>query len=123
MRLAVVVVSKGREGGGGNKTDGSSKVVRQVHLLETGGGGVGFSLDGGKGSIHGDRPLVINRIFKGGAAEQSGLQSGDELLQVQSTSLQELSRFEAWNIVKALPEGHITLVIRRRKEDEAEGSA
>ncbi|CDR01024.1 unnamed protein product [Oncorhynchus mykiss] len=59
----------------------------------------------------------------GGAAEQSGLQSGDELLQVQSTSLQELSRFEAWNIVKALPEGHITLVIRRRKEDEAEGSA
>ncbi|KAM9422323.1 pro-interleukin-16 isoform 2-T2 [Salvelinus alpinus] len=140
MRLAVVVVSKGREGGGGgggNKTDDSSVSSSSTELnptvedggamltveLETGGGGVGFSLDGGKGSIHGDRPLVINRIFKGGAAEQSGLQSGDELLQVQSTSLQELSRFEAWNIVKALPEGHITLVIRRRKEDEAEGSA
>ncbi|XP_031675215.1 pro-interleukin-16-like isoform X2 [Oncorhynchus kisutch] len=137
MRLAVVVVSKGREGGGGNKTDDSSVSSSSTDLnptvedggdmltveLETGGGGVGFSLDGGKGSIHGDRPLVINRIFKGGAAEQSGLQSGDELLQVQSTSLQELSRFEAWNIVKALPEGHITLVVRRRKEDEAEGSA
>uniref|UniRef100_A0A8L0DNY5 Pro-interleukin-16 n=1 Tax=Oncorhynchus mykiss TaxID=8022 RepID=A0A8L0DNY5_ONCMY len=137
MRLAVVVVSKGREGGGGNKTDDSSVSSSSTDLnptvedggdmltveLETGGGGVGFSLDGGKGSIHGDRPLVINRIFKGGAAEQSGLQSGDELLQVQSTSLQELSRFEAWNIVKALPEGNITLVIRRRKEDEAEGSA
>uniref|UniRef100_A0A4W5KMU1 Pro-interleukin-16 n=1 Tax=Hucho hucho TaxID=62062 RepID=A0A4W5KMU1_9TELE len=121
MRLAVVVVSKGREGGGGegNKDGGAMMTVE----LETGGGGIGFSLEGGKGSIHGDRPLVINRIFKGGAAEQSGLQSGDELLQVQSTSLQELSRFEAWNIVKALPEGHITLVIRRRKEDEAEGSA
>uniref|UniRef100_A0A4W5KSI1 Interleukin 16 n=1 Tax=Hucho hucho TaxID=62062 RepID=A0A4W5KSI1_9TELE len=127
MRLAVVVVSKGREGGGGegNKADDSLVSMEDGGAmmtveLETGGGGIGFSLEGGKGSIHGDRPLVINRIFKG---TQSGLQSGDELLQVQSTSLQELSRFEAWNIVKALPEGHITLVIRRRKEDEAEGSA
>lgn len=33
--------------------------------LEKGAGGVGFSLEGGKGSIHGDKPLVINRIFKG----------------------------------------------------------
>lgn len=33
--------------------------------LEKGAGGVGFSLEGGKGSIHGDRPLVINRIFAG----------------------------------------------------------
>lgn len=33
--------------------------------LEKGAGGVGFTLEGGKGSIHGDRPLVINRIFKG----------------------------------------------------------
>lgn len=35
--------------------------------LEKGAGGVGFTLEGGKGSIHGDRPLVINRIFKGAA--------------------------------------------------------
>lgn len=33
--------------------------------LEKNAGGVGFSLEGGKGSIHGDKPLVINRIFKG----------------------------------------------------------
>lgn len=33
--------------------------------LEKGAGGVGFTLEGGKGSILGDRPLVINRIFKG----------------------------------------------------------
>lgn len=33
--------------------------------LEKGSGGIGFSLEGGKGSIQGDRPLVINRIFKG----------------------------------------------------------
>lgn len=33
--------------------------------LEKGTGGVGFTLEGGKGSIHGDKPLVINRIFTG----------------------------------------------------------
>lgn len=33
--------------------------------LEKGAGGVGFTLEGGKGSIHGDKPLVINRIFTG----------------------------------------------------------
>lgn len=33
--------------------------------LEKGAGGVGFTLEGGKASIHGDRPLVINRIFTG----------------------------------------------------------
>lgn len=83
--------------------------------LEKGAGGVGFTLEGGKGSIHGDRPLIINRIFKGGAAEQCGLQSGDEVLQVQGASLQDMTRFEAWNMIKALPEGSITLVIRRRQ--------
>ncbi|KAL1007495.1 hypothetical protein UPYG_G00087550 [Umbra pygmaea] len=133
MRLAVVVVSKAREEegdvgeGGESRPDepslSSSCVDHNLTVedggvlltveLEKGAGGVGFSLEGGKGSIHGDKPLVINRIFKGGAAEQSGLQSGDEVLQVQGTSLQEMSRFDAWNIVKALPEGHITVVIRR----------
>lgn len=33
--------------------------------LEKSLAGLGFSLDGGKGSIHGDKPIVINRIFKG----------------------------------------------------------
>lgn len=27
--------------------------------------GLGFSLEGGKGSLHGDKPLTINRIFRG----------------------------------------------------------
>lgn len=34
--------------------------------LEKGAGGVDFTLEGGKGSIHGDRPLLINRICEGG---------------------------------------------------------
>lgn len=33
--------------------------------LEKNAGGVGFSLEGGKGSINGDRPLTVNRVFTG----------------------------------------------------------
>ncbi|XP_029986072.1 pro-interleukin-16 isoform X3 [Sphaeramia orbicularis] len=124
LNLAVVVVCKRggeeeKEGGVWRSEESSSAVEEQGDVLtitlEKGGGGVGFSLEGGKGSIHGDRPLVINRIFTGGAAEQSGLQSGDELLQVQGVVLQDMTRFEAWNMIKALPEGVVTTAIRRRR--------
>jgi hypothetical protein len=36
--------------------------------LEKTSAGLGFSLEGGKGSLHGDKPLTINRIFKGGVS-------------------------------------------------------
>lgn len=85
-------------------------------LLDKGCGGVGFTLDGGKGSIHGDRPLTVNRVFTAGAAEQCGLRSGDELVSVQGLNLQDLSRFEAWNYIKSLPEGVVTVTVRRRTQ-------
>ncbi|XP_070826145.1 pro-interleukin-16 isoform X2 [Chaetodon trifascialis] len=125
LKLTVVVISKrvqedGREGGGCRSEELNDPAMEELGApvsveLEKGAGGVGFTLEGGKGSIHGDRPLFINRIFKGGAAEQSGLQHGDALLQVQGVSLQDMTRFEAWNMIKALPEGPITAVIRRRQ--------
>uniref|UniRef100_A0A8C3J134 Pro-interleukin-16 n=1 Tax=Calidris pygmaea TaxID=425635 RepID=A0A8C3J134_9CHAR len=83
--------------------------------LEKTPAGLGFSLEGGKGSIHGDKPIIINRIFKGTALEQSSpVQPGDELLQVHTTAMQGLTRFEAWNIIKALPDGPITAIIKRK---------
>ncbi|XP_010715762.1 pro-interleukin-16 isoform X2 [Meleagris gallopavo] len=83
--------------------------------LEKSAAGLGFSLEGGKGSIHGDKPIIINRIFKGTSLEQSSpVQPGDELLQVHTTALQGLTRFEAWNIIKALPDGPTTAIIRRK---------
>ncbi|EMP29172.1 Pro-interleukin-16 [Chelonia mydas] len=83
--------------------------------LEKTPAGLGFSLEGGKGSIHGDKPIIINRIFKGIASEQSNaVQPGDELLQVHKTVMQGLTRFEAWNIIKALPDGPITAIIKRK---------
>ncbi|XP_041841063.1 pro-interleukin-16 [Melanotaenia boesemani] len=125
-KLAVVVVCKrteeavGDEGGSRGEDPLSAVEEHQASVtveVQKGVGGVGFTLEGGKGSIHGDRPLIINRIYKGGAAEQSGLQCGDEVLQVQGVSLQDMSRFEAWNMIKALPEEPITVVIRRSQKD------
>ncbi|XP_015198529.1 pro-interleukin-16 [Lepisosteus oculatus] len=132
MKQAVVVVCKSKENEKSasetsdcsaaassaerqNETDEPGEILTVT--LEKNAAGVGFSLEGGKGSIHGDKPLVINRIFKGGVAEQGEIQQGDELLQVQENSLQGLTRFEAWTIIKGLPEGPIKVVIKRKKAD------
>uniref|UniRef100_A0A4W2FWE6 Interleukin 16 n=1 Tax=Bos indicus x Bos taurus TaxID=30522 RepID=A0A4W2FWE6_BOBOX len=83
--------------------------------LEKTSAGLGFSLEGGKGSLHGDKPLTVNRIFKGLASEQSDtVQPGDEIVHLAGTAMQGLTRFEAWNIIKALPDGPVTIVLRRK---------
>ncbi|KAL6036146.1 hypothetical protein STEG23_001014, partial [Scotinomys teguina] len=93
-------------------TESTEATVCTVTLEKT-SAGLGFSLEGGKGSLHGDKPLTINRIFKG--TEQSEMvQPGDEILQLAGTAVQGLTRFEAWNVIKALPDGPVTIVIRRK---------
>lgn len=76
--------------------------------------GLGFSLEGGKASAHGDRPLNIKRIFKGGAAELSRvIDVGDEVLAINERSLEGLMHCDAWNIIKAANEGPVHLLIRK----------
>ncbi|XP_069602096.1 PDZ domain-containing protein 2 isoform X1 [Ranitomeya imitator] len=78
--------------------------------------GLGFSLDGGKASIYGDRPLFIKRIFKGGAAEQTGkIEAGDEIIAIGGKALIGLMHYDAWNIIKAVPEGPVQLLIRKHR--------
>ncbi|NXI69661.1 IL16 protein, partial [Anseranas semipalmata] len=129
-RQAVVVTRKARDGEKSHSVsiDSSTSSVASdasqesatedtvcTITLEKTPAGLGFSLEGGKGSIHGDKPIIINRIFKGTALEQSSsVQPGDELLQVHTTAMQGLTRFEAWNIIKALPDGPITAIIKRK---------
>ncbi|XP_030048860.1 PDZ domain-containing protein 2 [Microcaecilia unicolor] len=86
-----------------------------VDLLKT-SAGLGFSLDGGKASIYGDRPLFIKRIFKGGAAEHAGtIEAGDEILAIGGKPLLGLMHYDAWNIIKSVPEGPVQLLIRKHR--------
>ncbi|XP_028661466.2 PDZ domain-containing protein 2 isoform X2 [Erpetoichthys calabaricus] len=87
----------------------------KVELQKT-SAGLGFSLDGGKASIYGDRPLYIKRIFKGGAAELSrAIDIGDEVLAINGKSLQGLMHYDAWNIIKAVSVGPVQLLIKKNK--------
>ncbi|KAJ1526088.1 hypothetical protein ONE63_009253 [Megalurothrips usitatus] len=82
-------------------------------VLQKDGAGLGFSLEGGKDSPLGDRPLTIKKIFTGGCAEKSGsLQAGDELLSVNNADVTRMSRIEAWGLMKRLPNGSVTLSVR-----------
>jgi len=59
--------------------------------------------------------MEIHFLSPGTALEQSSpVQPGDELLQVHTTAMQGLTRFEAWNIIKALPDGPITAIIKKK---------
>lgn len=58
---------------------------------------------------------ILFSLIPGAASEQSEtVQPGDEILQLASTAMQGLTRFEAWNIIKALPDGPVTIVLRRK---------
>uniref|UniRef100_A0A8C9BJU5 PDZ domain-containing protein n=1 Tax=Phocoena sinus TaxID=42100 RepID=A0A8C9BJU5_PHOSS len=86
-----------------------------VEVLKT-SAGLGLSLDGGKSSMSGDGPLFIKRVYKGGAAEQAGtIEAGDEILAINGKSLVGLMHFDAWNIMKSVPEGPVQLVIRKHR--------
>nr|XP_060617337.1 PDZ domain-containing protein 2 isoform X1 [Anolis sagrei ordinatus]XP_060617338.1 PDZ domain-containing protein 2 isoform X1 [Anolis sagrei ordinatus] len=136
-KYAIVVIKKERDGkksssgsekstptgptsgaatmGRGTGLSGELSDAIYVELLKT-SAGLGFSLDGGKASISGDRPLLIKRIFKGGAAEQDGkLEVGDELLAIGGKSLLGLMHYDAWNIIKSVPEGPVQLLIRKHQ--------
>ncbi|XP_061451687.1 pro-interleukin-16 isoform X2 [Rhineura floridana] len=128
-KQAVIVTRKPREGersldasvgssasiGSETSKASTSEDLIFTIMLEKTSAGLGFSLEGGKGSIHGDKPIIVNRLFKGVASERSPtVQPGDELLQVHTNLMQGLTRFEAWNLIKTLPDGPITAVIKRK---------
>nr|XP_025748948.1 pro-interleukin-16 isoform X1 [Callorhinus ursinus] len=95
--------------------DSTAEATVHTVTLQKTSAGLGFSLEGGKGSLLGDKPLTVNRIFKGAASEQSEtIEPGDEILHLAGTAMQGLTRFEAWNIIKTLPDGPVTIVIRRK---------
>ena len=108
----------------------STKSATHVITLTKNGAGLGFSIEGGKDSPLGDLPLRIKKIFQGlcdvsaehhfvnlilaGLAEKCGeLCVGDELLAINEISLTNLSRIEAWSLMKKLPDGEVSIHIYR----------
>ncbi|KAG9489252.1 hypothetical protein GDO78_005315 [Eleutherodactylus coqui] len=116
-RQAVIVIKKEKNGGQAMDTndfcDSESAGSTMTVTLEKHLSGLGFSLEGGKGSVNGDKPILINRIFKGVSDKNDAVQPGDELLQLGNINLQGLTRFEAWTAIKTLPNGPVLAVIRR----------
>lgn len=76
--------------------------------------GIGFCIEGGRGSLSGDRPILVKRLFKGGLADGLvDLRPGDELVSVGGQSLEGFSHYDAWKFIKALPNGIVQMTIRR----------
>ncbi|ELT92652.1 hypothetical protein CAPTEDRAFT_166827 [Capitella teleta] len=82
--------------------------------MQKGSVGLGFCIEGGKNSPLGDRPIVVKRLFKGGTAARGVLSQGDEILSANGHDFSDLSHFAAWTLLKSLPEGTITMILRRK---------
>uniref|UniRef100_A0A1I7VGX0 PDZ domain-containing protein n=1 Tax=Loa loa TaxID=7209 RepID=A0A1I7VGX0_LOALO len=84
-------------------------------ILTKGSLGVGLALDGGRGSVFGDRPIVIKRVFEGGSAARSGrIKVGDRVTTIDGIDLSGMSYLEATKTLRSRPEGPLKLVILRR---------
>ena len=81
----------------------------KVISLHRGPLGLGISIVGGKGSIHGDLPIYIKQVFNEGAAGQDGrLKKGDQLLSVNGISFENVTHKFAAETLKYL-QGDVTL--------------
>ncbi|XP_013781784.2 uncharacterized protein LOC106466087 isoform X2 [Limulus polyphemus] len=76
--------------------------------------GIGFSLEGGKDSPLGNRPLTIKKIFKGGSADKVGqLRAGDQILTLNNQPVSNMTRTEAWSFMKKLPDGTVAVTVKQ----------
>lgn len=70
-------------------------------IIEKGPDGLGFSIVGGYGSVHGNLPICVRKIFDKGAAALDGrLREGDILLAVNGTELNGLTHDQVVDILK-----------------------
>ena len=61
-----------------------------------------------------NRKVIITDVVAGGAASKNGvLRVGDQIITVNGCDVTVMSRIEAWNLMKKLPDGVVTLVIRQ----------
>lgn len=57
---------RGGEGDNGSRKDRvNNGVLINVNVIKKPSTGVGFSIEGGKGSLNGDRPIIVRKLFSG----------------------------------------------------------
>ncbi|XP_074539708.1 uncharacterized protein LOC141800808 [Halichoeres trimaculatus] len=82
--------------------------------LEKNSRDLGFSLEGGVGSSHEDKPLTIQKIFQGGPVDK--VCPGDEVVEIEGVSVVGMRRLEAWTFIRRLPPGPVDVVLRQHRE-------
>ncbi|XP_048583633.1 uncharacterized protein LOC5517610 isoform X2 [Nematostella vectensis] len=87
--------------------------VKEI-TLEKGPSGLGFSVGGGRDSLYGDTPIYIKYVFKDSASSRSGLEIGDEVLEVNGRHMRGMTNVEALETIRALPYGAIVIRVRRK---------
>ncbi len=57
----------------------------------------------------------MNYLIGGPADKEGTLASGDEVISVNDNSVNNMTRTEAWNFLKKLPDGPVVLIIKRKR--------
>lgn len=80
-------------------------------VLNRGPEGLGFSIVGGIGSVHGDLPIFVKSVFDVGAAVVDGrLKRGDRIIAVNGSTIDGCTHEEAVNVLK-VARGRVVLKI------------
>ncbi|XP_004378526.1 tight junction protein ZO-3 [Trichechus manatus latirostris] len=89
---------------------GYSPDVRVVHFTK--GASLGLRLAGGN-----DVGIFVSGVQAGSPADGQGIQEGDQILQANDTSFQNLTREEAVQFLLGLPPGEEVELVTQRKQD------
>ncbi|XP_018791998.1 PREDICTED: putative uncharacterized protein DDB_G0277255 isoform X2 [Bactrocera latifrons] len=103
-------------------SDGASRSTPKTITFFKGHGmkSLGFSIVGGRDSPKGNMGIFVKTVFPSGQAADDGtLQAGDEIVEINGTSVQGMSHAETIRLFKDVREGAIVLKVLRRKLQKA----
>nr|XP_036230439.1 pneumococcal serine-rich repeat protein isoform X2 [Bactrocera oleae] len=101
---------------------GASRSTQKIITFFKGHGmkSLGFSIVGGRDSPKGNMGIFVKTVFPSGQAADDGtLQAGDEIVEINGTSVQGMSHAETIRLFKDVREGAIVLKVLRRKLQKA----